>query len=502
MVLSCDQVTTKSPMFIIHSDQIIGTDFIGNGVQWSAYPHADSPEAEWGELMNQAKWDTVMTRLDIQRPPFIRVMDQAAWRYFKGYNKDGTPILDFDTQEIKSLFKILDYCQKRNITVVFGEWGAPDYDTKPKPSNHIKGANDPRWINMIGEYLSFIIIEKRYTCIKYYNLVNEPNGNWASTNGNYEEWKEGVVMLQAELVRRGLDQFISISGPGTVPDYDNPITEYHDWMWTINSIEDIDSILSIYEVHAYLSTEAVRDGKAAESIFLDSIMDAVNTSGKQFFLGELGMKEPWGSKKYKENIRRVNSDPCAGPDSNMRVYDFDYGVDMVDAAIQMMNFGVDGMMAWDVDDAMHTSGDTGDTSKLKRWGFWNILGSEICGNSKDESIRPWFYSWSLMSKYFPKGSTILKSSSYDIPYGVRLAAGMQDEDYTIALVNNSDSIRSVSWSMPNVSGDRIVHQYRFEEIKGQDSYNKVETIEIDFERGCQLELIPKSVVLITTMLLR
>ena len=46
---------------------------IGNGVQWSAYPHADTENAEWGKLMTDEKWQMVFDRLDyMKRNNFVQ----------------------------------------------------------------------------------------------------------------------------------------------------------------------------------------------------------------------------------------------------------------------------------------------------------------------------------------------------------------------------------------------------------------------------------------------
>lgn len=42
-----------------------------------------------------------------------------------------------------------------------------------------------------------------------------------------------------------------------------------------------------------------------------------------------------------------------------------------------MNGGYSGIAAWMLDDAMHSSGDSGKTEDIKLWGMWNILGEEV-----------------------------------------------------------------------------------------------------------------------------
>ena len=415
----------------VYPEKVISTNFIGNGVQWSAYPHADAPDAEWGALMTEQKWQVVFHRLDYMKPKLVRVMDQANWRYLKGFDAKSEPILDFDSPEVKSLQKLLDYCQKNDITVLFGEWGCP-YQMQNQAAGiplYFTGANDPKWINIIVKYLDNLINVKGYTCLKHYTLVNEPNGYWASTNGNWDEWSEGIKMLKKALDEAGLSDKISIAGPDAVASYDNPTSKYKGNEWVAESARQLNDQIGLYEIHAYADYELVRSGKFTK--YYSNIAQMAKAVSKPIVFGEIGFE-----KMTEENQKRVKTDPHASEDSQMDVYDFSYGIDMADAAIQIMNSGYSGAAAWDLDDAMHTNGDAGDKTQLKRWGFWNILGTEICNNPADENIRPWFYTWSLICRYFPDGTTIIESDTTGIK-GLRLVAATKGNDMSIAIVNNS-----------------------------------------------------------------
>ena len=426
----------------IYPQKVITSNFIGNGVQWSAYPHADAPGAEWGAIMTDKKWDMVFQRLDYMKPKLVRVMDQADWRYLKGFDSKGEPILDFDTPEIKSLGKLLDYCQKNNITVLFGEWGCPA---------GFKGANDPKWIGIIVKYLDHLINVKGYTCLKYYILVNEPNGYWASTMGNWDEWSQGVKMLDKALDKTGLSGKIRIAGPDAVAEYNNQDSKYTGIQWVAESARQLDDCIAIYDIHAYTTYESVRSGNFTK-IYGDIAKVAKNVK-KPIVFGEIGFE-----KMTAENQQRVKKDPFASEDSQMAVYDFSYGIDMADACIQTMNSGYTGAAAWDLDDAMHTLGDKGDKSKLKRWGFWNSLGTELCNNPADENIRPWFYTWSLMCRYFPEGINIVESDSTGFA-GVRLVTGFKGGDMTVAVVNNSAVSRKININRNGLSSLKPVKKY-------------------------------------------
>jgi hypothetical protein len=437
---------TENQGIQIHPEDIISKNIIGNGVQWSAYPHADSPSAEWGDLMTDEKWQMNYDRLDYMKPNIFRVLDQANWRYITGFDDDDNPIIDFNTTEIKSLEKILKYAQKNNIKVLLGEWGTPYkfHDLTEGHGTKYTGTDDPKWINGIVKFLDYLINKRGYTCIQYYNLVNEPNGYWATTEGSFSSWSKGVKLLHSELEKHGLLNKVSIAGPDVVAHYDNPKSEYTGPGWVKESVKQLDDYLGIYDVHAYTNYELVRSGKF--KAFYSKISEYPKKVNKEIFFGEIGFS-PYGD----ENKKRIKEDLYASGDSQMDVYDYSYGVDMADAAIQIMNSGYTSAMAWALDDAMHTKGDLGEKNQLKRWGFWNSLGTEICNNPDDENIRPWFYTWSLMSRYFPNGSNIIKSDSTNID-GLRLTVGTKKDDMSIAIVNNSDVNQSLQ-----INTDKLKH---------------------------------------------
>lgn len=405
--------------------------FLGNGVQWSAYPHADSPQAEWGLLMTNDRWEMAYQRLDFMKPGIIRVMDQAGWRYFKGVDGHGKPILCFNSPEIDALVKLLTYCQRNSITVIFGEWGAPAFWGEP---GNIARADDPRWIGMITEYLRFLILEKGFTCIKYYNLVNEPNGSWASTDGDWEQWRDGAIKLADSFKDSGLDKYVTLAAPDVVASYDNPRYKITGVEWVERTMLEISGIVGIYDIHSYPDGGAVRQGKLFD--FLSGVSAPILNANKPILLGELGLK--YSGELGEENARRAKADTCAGDsDSQMFVYEFFYGIDVVDALIQSMQAGYSGAIAWDLDDAMHTEEDKGELHRLKRWGMWNSLGDIICSNPADTLIRPWFYPWSLMCRYFPPNTSILRVE-YNTSPSLRMIAGKKNGDYTFACVNNSE----------------------------------------------------------------
>jgi hypothetical protein len=138
-------------------------------------------------------------------------------------------------------------------------------------------------------------------------------------------------------------------------------------------------------------------------------------------------------------------------DQNPRVKHFDYGVLMADYVAQVFRAGWDGISAWDLDDAMCVDNGQPVTHPpgkltLKVWGFWNSQGAAM-GDPADFNIRPWFYTWSLMSRLFSPGTRIVES---DEPIGAkqfRTLAGIRrvhgQRRISIMLVNDSEKPRTI-----------------------------------------------------------
>lgn len=488
----CTSLRAVEPVRICFGAQPVNESFTGNGVQWSAWPHADAPGAEWGASITPAKWRMVFERLDFMQPRLVRVMDYAHWRYFKGIGADGQPVVDFSNDEMRSLCRLLDYCQRRGIAVMLGEWGTPDKKLG------IVRADDPQWSVMICRTLDHLVREKGFTCIRYYNLVNEPNGDWATTDGDWAQWSRGYRMLHDELVRTGLDRHIALAGPDVVANFDHKRSPVRGRDWVRLTADSLASITGLYDVHPYPDQNSIRSGAFYD--YYKEIFDLTRQAPRPFVLGELGLK--YKGEMGDEQRRRAVTDPHASDaDSQMFVYEYFYGVDICDALIQSMCAGFSGAVAWDLDDAMHTEGDTGERSKLKRWGMWNSLGTEF-GDPADEQLRPWFYPWSLMCRNFRPGMAIYTPGDR-FPAGVRAVMGRDKDGVTVALLNSSETDVQVVVTAEDVSPQRMSF-YRYSQAdapRDGRGFPRPACVvrRADFGQGVSVTLPARSFALLTNL---
>ena len=423
----CSNAINARTLELKISNTVVNSDFIGIGVEWDPYDEAEL----WGSGISDEDWAKLYKRLDFMRPQYIRCMINSPFRYYDSENGSYNK-----TRNIESVSRLLQYCTDRNITVVFGEYNPPTFEKK----------QSQEWIDMSVDYLNYLVCERGFTCIKHFVIFNEPDGDWSATNGDYNMWKETLKRFHQKMTEYpGLLDKVSLAGPDVVAKYKNPNSEYDSVGWVNHTVSDVDDIIGLYDIHSYPGQHEVRMGEYAHvlSDFRQSVPQT-----KKIVLGESGFKynQPEDSVLMAVYKQRLENHPFTkGSDCNMLCYDFFYGLDMPVLAIEAMNNGFSGIALWMLDDAMHSNGDSGKPEDLKIWGLWNILGEEVFNKPDEEEIRPLYYTWSLMCRYFPKGINIVKTTR-TVDDGIFAVAGRYNGKYTIALVNISDTDKYVKMS--------------------------------------------------------
>ena len=95
--------------------------------------------------------------------------------------------------------------------------------------------------------------EKGYTCIKYYNLINEPNGYWSLTRGNYEMWRDMTQCFYNRLKKRKMLRYVKLVGA------DLAIWTPDCVWWQQRMTHDLD--VALYDIHTYPSKKTVNSGE-------------------------------------------------------------------------------------------------------------------------------------------------------------------------------------------------------------------------------------------------
>ena len=453
---------------------------MGFGVQLDPYSYPPSP----------ADWRLTVKRLDHLHPAFFRVMMQAS--YCLDFDAQGKPEYVWDRKadaspaslsEMAMLTQILDYAQARDVDVMLGEWTIRGDIPMKDGSRPFADVGDPRWARIITDFVTYLKGTRRYSCIKYYNYVNEPNGSWMGPV-NYPAWSQGIRQLHADFDKAGVTG-TAIVGP------DNS----GDWDWLDRSAHDLPNEIGDWEMHWYATDDEIRRGEVERLLSEKGRMLLQvdpHAAGKRWFMGEAGDLQG-----------RTNGD------QQPRVRDFDYGVLMADYAAQVLRAGWLGASAWDLDDAMHPVADRtvppGDKT-LKVWGFWNTQAVAM-GRPEDLKVRPWFYTWSLMANLFPPEA---RAAPVDSPAGVEglravacVRPGHGVRQWTVMLVNEAEEKRTVRLRVPGAGRPdlRVYHYFQGERPVDADGFPVPQALlpHADVEHGLEVTLPSRGVVFLTSL---
>lgn len=460
-------------VFSIDGENVITQSYLGNGAQWDPY-QLDYGKAQLS--ISDADWKKIYDRLDFMKPQVMRVMINTS------------SAMDNDTLNVNkgldNLLPILEYCQSRNVTVTFGDWGGGMVNSEV---DSISKSN----LGYAAKYLDFLVNDKGFTCIKYYNMINEPNGFWSVTDESYSLWKDATAYFQGELESIGLTEQVSIMGP------DIAIWDSNETDWITRTHQDLGDAVGLYDIHTYPSKVTVNSEEYSRIIRAYKEKVPENTP---IIMGEIGFKfvEDEDSDLNKENIARAKAKPYASvEDSQMFVYDHVYGTDMADALFQTVNEGYSGCVVWMLDDAMHSKEEK---HKLKVWGFWNILGDEFFG-PEEETVRPWYYAWSLLTKYMPSGSRIFESLR-EGDDAIKTIALEKDGKHMLAIVNVANTEKEIQINLENFPQLEGVKKFIYskEQMKTEGDYKILpneENLEIKPSEGIRLDVTPETLIVLT-----
>lgn len=179
---------------------------IGHGGSgWGGYPPPDDERA-WQQIYRHASWLGIdWNRVEVEQ----RIYEPERGRF------------TFDSTEMRILYRILDWNQQHGANVFFQQmWVNADWLAYPaavgNPVARVHSA--PRDLQAFADGLAtlmdYLVNKKRYTCIKWLSITNEPGANWSWWQGPAGEplpLGAGLTAVQQALAHRGVN--LPLSGP-------------------------------------------------------------------------------------------------------------------------------------------------------------------------------------------------------------------------------------------------------------------------------------------------
>lgn len=413
------------------------------GSAWGGNPPL-SDENAWNQVYAHAKW----LGLD-----FIRVeMDQRMYEPQRN-------IFDWENDEMKALYRILDWCQATGADVFLQQmWGHVGWNAYPGVHPLLSAPRSlSDFADGIGTLLRHLTIDKRYTCIKYFCISNEPPGgtwgswwsNGPSTPSVTTAWKE---------VRRKLDSMnisVPLSGPDwtSMPPFDS-------------SKIDFDAYIGAYDIHSYDGID-----EKNEKIVADWVKWAA-AHNKPFFLTEIGnMKLGW-----------KGTDP--GPKS--------FAASMSNASdiIKGLNLGVDAFNRWSF---VNRGNLDGQWQLIRTYDFENKQYlSEIIPEKEA------YYGYGMITRFLKKHASIISLKDQNIPDGLQIAALKNpDGAFSIIILNKKPENGIINLNISNNSfkGPLMKYQVSKELVTAENfRLDPSETIE---KESFTVNLLPESITVLS-----
>ena len=125
---------------------------------------------------------------------------------------------------MRILYRWLDYCQSHDVDVYFTEmwpdakWLVRKNMMKTSEEKLTSAPSDfDAWAEGYSHLLEYLVKEKKYTCIKWASVCNEPMeswGWWRNSDTTQQDIIAGIIPLQKKLAEKNIPvQLVSTDGP-------------------------------------------------------------------------------------------------------------------------------------------------------------------------------------------------------------------------------------------------------------------------------------------------
>ena len=175
--------------------QVMGPDFIGFGFEDDPFFYTSS---NYDNGVNEADIALRERRIRELKPAIVR-----SFLYWTAFNpRQDLETFDYDTDFMRGVYRTLDLYQQMNVPVnICGAYW--NWQGRLFPFNE---ANLEKGVNAYVQVLKYLVQEKRYTCIKYVTITNEPDISWEEQGGHIRLLRQGASVAQGTAGPGGVGQ--------------------------------------------------------------------------------------------------------------------------------------------------------------------------------------------------------------------------------------------------------------------------------------------------------
>lgn len=474
-----------------------GVKLVGIGVELD--PHFFSQNLTRPEDGSKAEdWNIVKERVKKMGVQNFRVMVQPHW--WEPLNDNDDPnVADmskftFDSQEMQSLYKVLELIQENNGEVTLVLWGCPvnmDLIAGTPTGKHFLCDSRPNapWVCGTDKYQEFaenfsvlvkyLIETKGFTCVKAITPFNEPDSHTANygrtmwqgePDSHPDQYAPMVKALDAKFKAMGLRDKVEFNLSDNTdgsPDY------------LKSCAEDLQAETNLLNTHTY------------KFGYTTSNADIVNweknnvtlSSGKEHFVGEFGSNETSGSS------RQLDIDK------------YERGILLTRITINLLNGGAVGVSYWSLIDQYYSR--NGSYSEMQQLGLWKYVKKayepdpEIYNAiQEDYEVRPHYYAYSMLTRFIKKNAEV-----FPLDLNENLVAGTailnENNKWVYIFANGSEHNKPVEIINDKAQANGEYEVYKYVEGNLPTGDNLIQSTEtINIKDKTSLSILRSSVLIL------
>ena len=460
-----------------------GTPVHAIGVEMD--PHFFSQNITRNDGSKAEDWENIVVqRVKKMKVQQFRIMMQPQWWEPSNDNNDPNVAdmskFTFDSEEMQSVYKVLDLAQENNIGVTLVVWGAiTNIDLLSGINNGQKhflcdarSYNvNPGWIAGIDNYeefaenfstmVKYLIEEKHYTCINQITPFNEPDSHIAGYGrimwqGDFETmgWQDTyapmVKALDAKFKADGIRSKVHFN----LSDNTDGTPGYIAACVSAFTNDEAD----LYNSHVYKF-----DYNTPNSTLVNwERQNIASAGGKRHFVGEFGFPGYGSARQY-------------GIDTYTR------GVQIIRVALNYLNAGACGVSYWSLIDQYYNR--NASYSEMQQLGLWKYLKSAYTEDpdvyskiKEDYEVRPQYYAYSLLTRFVRQGDEV-----YPLDLGDELIAGSAflntEGKWTCVLSNATDKDKMIQLENDKEGANGEYNVYKYMEGRLPEGDNLIESTE-------------------------
>lgn len=432
-----------------------GVTLIGMGVELD--PHFLSQNVTRRDGTKASDWEEVIAprirKMEVER---FRVMLQPHW--WEPINDNGDPAVTnlrgftFQSQEMLSLYKVLDTAQELGIEVTLVLWGCPTscdqidpaygyigrhFLCSPNGTNWVvEPANDEEFAESFSTVVKYLIEERGYTCIKELTPYNEPDGNITTL----EKYIPLVRVLDKRLRTDNIRQLVHLNLS------DNTDTRL---FFLEGCAANLAPQADLFNSHTYIfgyetPNRTILDWERAN-------VAAAQRASKNHFVGEFG------------------SNQCVGATRQRDIDRYDRGVLMTRLVVNFLNAGAVGASYWSLIDQYYNR--YASYTEMQQLGLWRHLRNTYLQDPDqtihpslkvDYQVRPQYYAYSLLTRLIRKGAEVYPLELND-DFAAATAIRNSNGKWSYIFANGSNHDISIDLSNSLGDGMTACKVYHYEE---------------------------------------